>query len=240
MSTILEIKNLSRSFAGKKVLNGLDLSIESGKIVGFLGPNGAGKTTLFRTVCGLLEPDEGQILIDGQVRSFENNADICYLSDSFMLGGFRRVKDVFRYMNTFFPDFDEERARMMLKKLRITDQTKISTMSKGKKEQAELAIFLARKTKLHLLDEPLAGVDPATRQYILDMIMDSFGEEKTIIISTHIVSDIERILDDVIMIQDGKIHLQGGADELREQYGKTINDIFKDEFRYVEGGMEDE
>lgn len=240
MSTILEIKNLSRSFAGKKVLNGLDLSIESGKIVGFLGPNGAGKTTLFRTVCGLLEPDEGQILIDGQARSFENNADICYLSDSFMLGGFRRVKDVFRYMNTFFPDFDEERARMMLKKLRITDQTKISTMSKGKKEQAELAIFLARKTKMHLLDEPLAGVDPATRQYILDMIMDSFGEEKTIIISTHIVSDIERILDDVIMIQDGKIHLQGGADELREQYGKTINDIFKDEFRYVEGGMEDE
>ena len=240
MSTILEIKNLSRSFSGKKALNGVDLSIGSGKIVGLLGPNGAGKTTLFRTICGLLDPDEGQILIDGQARSFENNADICYLSDSYMIGGFRKVKDAFRYMNTFFPDFDEESARSMLKKLRITDQTKISTLSKGKREQAQLAIFLARKTKLYLLDEPLAGVDPATRQYIMDTILGSFGEEKTIVISTHIVSDIERILDDVIMIKDGKVHLQGGADELREQYGKTINEIFKDEFRYVEGGMEDE
>ncbi len=240
MNTILEIKNISRSFAGNKVLDGMDFTVGTGKIVGLLGPNGAGKTTLFRVICGLLEPDDGEILIDGKKRSDESNSDICYLPDRYILGDFRKVKDVLKYMNMFFPDFDEERARSMLKKLRITDETKLSSLSKGKREQVQLAIFLGRKTKLYLLDEPLGGVDPATRQFILDTILDSFGEENTIIISTHIVSDIERILDDVVMIKDGKVHLQGEADELREKYGKTINDIFKDEFRYEEGGMEDE
>ena len=240
MSEVVNIQNMTRRFAGRKVLDGMDLKLGLGRIVGLLAPNGEGKTTLFRLMMGLLTEDSGEIRICGLKPSHETNGLISYLPDQFVFDGFRRIKDAVSYMDTFFSDFQKSKAQALLKKLHFDEKQKLNSLSKGQKEQVQLVLILSRKAKLFLLDEPLASVDPATREFIMNTILDSFGEDNTVIISTHVVMDIERILDEVVMLKNGKVHLQGEADDLRQQYGKTINEIFKDEFRFVEGGAQDE
>ncbi|MBR5976101.1 MAG: ABC transporter ATP-binding protein [Clostridiales bacterium] len=240
MNELVEIKDLKRSFAGKRALNGMTFSLGTGKIVGLLGENGAGKTTLFRVMTGLLTRDSGSVRIEGIEVGPKTNERISYVPDHFVFGGFRRISNAVTYMKMCFPDFDEKKAEMLLAKLHFTQDQKIASLSKGQKAQVQLVLLMSRKAKLYLLDEPLAAVDPATREFIIKTILSTFGEDNTVLISTHVVMDIELILDEVVMIKDGRVHLQGETDELREKYGKTINEIFKDEFRYVEGGTENE
>ena len=240
MNELVEIKDLKRSFAGKRALNGMTFSLGTGKIVGLLGENGAGKTTLFRVMTGLLTRDSGSVRIEGIEVGPKTNERISYVPDHFVFGGFRRISNAVIYMKMCFPDFDEKKAEMLLTKLHFTQDQKIASLSKGQKAQVQLVLLMSRKAKLYLLDEPLAAVDPATREFIIKTILSTFGEDNTVLISTHVVMDIELILDEVVMIKDGRVHLQGETDELREKYGKTINEIFKDEFRYVEGGTENE
>ena len=238
MSEILKVQDLTKKFGKKKVLDGLTLSVESGRIVGLLAPNASGKTTLFRLIMGLLKEDSGEILIDGKRVGKETNAVISYNPDLFVFGSYFRIKDAIEYMKTMFPDFDEGKAKELFARQRFDEGRRISSLSKGEKEQVQLVLFLSRKAKLYLLDEPLAAVDPIKREFIINTILGSFGEESSVIISTQLVLDIEKILDDVVMIKDGKVCLSGEADVMREKYGKNINEIFKDTFRYAEGGEE--
>ncbi len=240
MKELIEITELTRSFGGKKVLDGLNLKIGKGKIVGLLAPNGAGKTTLFRLMMGLLTKDSGEILIDGKKPGDKTNSLVCYLPDHFVFGSFSTIQASVSYMERFFPDFDKEKALSLLKTLHFDAKQKISSLSKGQREQVQFVLFQSRKAQLYLLDEPLAAVDPATREFIIGTILSAFGEENTVVISTHIVTDIERILDEVVMLKDGKVHIQDEADTLRQKYNMTINEIFKEEFRFVEGGSENE
>ena len=240
MSELVKINNLTRSFHGRKVLDGLSLSVETGKIVGLLAPNGTGKTTLFRLLTGLLTEDSGEISVDGKPIGKETNNVISYLPDYFVFDDFRRIKNAIEYMKEYFSDFDEKRVKELLEKIHFDENRKFSAMSKGEKEQVQLVLFLSRRAKLYLLDEPLAAVDPAKREFIINTILGSFGEENSVIISTHLVLDIEKILDEVIMLKDGKVCLSGEADVLRDEYGKNLNDIFKDTFRYEEGGKGNE
>ena len=236
MSELLKINNVTRSFNGRKVLDGLSLSVEAGKIVGLLAPNGVGKTTLFRHIAGLLTQDSGEILVDGKKISKETNALVSYLPDYFVFDDFGTIRKAAVFMQEYFPDFDVKRMKELLAKINFDENRKFSTMSKGEKEQVQLVLFLSRRAKLYLLDEPLAAVDPAKREFIINTILSSFGEENSVIISTHLVLDIEKILDEVIMLKDGKVCVSGDADALRDEYGKNLNDIFKDTFRFVEGG----
>lgn len=240
MSELVKINNLTRSFHGRKVLDGLSLSVETGKIVGLLAPNGTGKTTLFRLLMGLLTEDSGEIRVDGKPIGKETNNVISYLPDYFVFDDFRRIKNAIEYMKEYFSDFDEKRVKELLEKIHFDENRKFSAMSKGEKEQVQLVLFLSRRAKLYLLDEPLAAVDPAKREFIINTILGSFGEENSVIISTHLVLDIEKILDEVIMLKEGKVCLSGEADVLRDEYGKNLNDIFKDTFRYEEGGKGNE
>ncbi|MBR5425289.1 MAG: ABC transporter ATP-binding protein [Clostridiales bacterium] len=240
MNDLLKISNLTRTYGKKKVLDGLDLTIGTGKIVGLLAPNGEGKTTLFRLLMGLLTKNDGEILIDGLEPSEVTNSYVSFLPDHYVLGGFHSIRGAMKHMKKYFPDFDEEKALSLMKRLKFKPNQRLASLSKGQKEQVQLILFLSRKAKLFLLDEPLAAVDPATRDFIVQTILGSFGEDNTVIISTHVVLDIELILDEVVMLKNGKVHLQGEADELRSKYGMTINDIFKEEFRFVEGGSENE
>ena len=233
MNEILRVQDLSRSFYGEKVLDGLTFSVEKGKIVGLLAPNGKGKTTLIRLIMGLLTEDSGRIIVDGKPVSEKTNAIISYLPDSFVFGSFSRIKDAIKYMAVCYSDFDTSKAHTLLSTLHFDEKQKFSSMSKGQKEQVQLALFLSRKAKLYLLDEPLAAVDPATRSFIISTILSSFGEDNTVIISTQLVLDIEKILDEVIILKDGKVALSGEADALREEYGKTLNDIFIEQFRFM-------
>ena len=240
MNELVEIKDLKRSFAGKKALDGISFSLGTGKVVGLLGANGAGKTTLFRVMTGLLTRDSGSVKIGGIEVGAKTNELISYVPDHFVFEGYRRISKAINYMKRFFPDFDEKKAEALLEKLHFTPDQKIAALSKGQKAQVQLVLLMSRKAKLYLLDEPLAAVDPATREFIIKTILSTFGEDNTVMISTHVVMDIELILDEVVMIKDGKVHLQGETDDLREKYGKTINEIFKDEFRFVEGGNDNE
>lgn len=240
MKELVEIKDLKRSFAGKKALDGMSFSLGTGKIVGLLGENGAGKTTLMRVMAGLLTKDSGSVRIDGEEIGAKTNGLISYVPDHFVFGGFRKIGTAVTYMKRIFSDFDEKKAEALLEKLHFTKEQKMASMSKGQKAQVQLVLFMSRKAKFFLLDEPLAAVDPATREFIIKTILSTFGEDNTVLISTHVVMDVELILDEVIMIKNGHVHLQGETDELREKYGKTINEIFKDEFRFVEGGSENE
>ena len=228
---LLEIKNLTKSFDNKNILEDINLKISSGKIIGLLGKNGAGKTTLIKLINDLLTKTEGEILIKGKNIGVESKKVISYLPERTYLNKQMKVSEVIDYFKDFYDNFDADKARKLLKDLGLDVNQKISKMSKKKKKKVGLVLVMSRNADLYILDEPLGGVDPATRDYILDTILSNFNENASVIISTHLISDIERILDEVIFIDKGKIILQSDADKLRKKEKLSIDEIFRRMFK---------
>ena len=228
---LLEIKNLNKSYDNKEVLKNINLNISSGKIVGLLGKNGVGKTTLIKIINDLLVPTGGEILVNGNRIGVDSKKLISYLPEKTYLNKQMKVSEVIDYFKDFYDDFDEIKAKKLLKDLDLNIDFKLSKMSKGMQEKVQLVLVMSRNADLYILDEPLGGVDPATRDYILDTILSNFNENASIIISTHLISDIERILDEVIFIDKGKIILQSDADKLRNKEGYSIDEIFRRMFK---------
>lgn len=231
MSRILECKNLSKAYGKKTALSHIDLALDGGHIIGLLGPNGSGKTTLIKLINGLLVPDEGELLIDGMSVGTSTKAVVSYLPDQTYLDMNLKVNEIISYFKDFYTDFDDARAYDMLAKLQINPEDKLKTMSKGTKEKVQLILVMSRRAKLYVLDEPIAGVDPAARDYILDIILSNYDEDATILISTHLIADIENILDQVIFLKDGQIALVSSVDDIRQQQGKSIDALFREVFK---------
>lgn len=231
MDEILVCRNLYKSYHGTQALNGINLELPKGRVVGLLGPNGSGKTTLIKLVMGMLTPDSGEIIIDGQPLSAESKSIVAYLPDKNFLPQGKTVEQAMDFYCDFFADFRRDRAEQMLANLKIQPDQKIKTLSKGNQEKVGLILTMSREAKLYLLDEPIAGVDPATRDYILNTIITNYSENATVLLSTHLISDVEPVLSDVIFLNRGDISLIGGADELREQNGKSIDMLFREVFK---------
>jgi len=228
---LLEIKDLSKSFDNKEILKDINLSIQSGKIIGLLGKNGVGKTTLIKLINDLLTPTSGEILIKGQKIGVETKKIISYLPERTYLNKQMKVSEVISYFEDFYDNFDSEKAKKLLKDLDLDINQKLTKMSKGMQEKVGLVLVMSRKADLYVLDEPLGGVDPATRDYILDTILSNFNENASVIISTHLISDIEKILDEVIFVDKGQIVLQSDADKLRNKEKSSIDEIFRRMFK---------
>lgn len=228
---VLECQNLTKSFDNKKILDSINLTIPRGKIVGLLGKNGTGKTTLIKLINDLLTIDEGKILINGKEIGPESKRKISYLPERSYLDKSMKVYEVIKFFEEFYDNFDSQKAKKLLKDLDLDLNMKLSKMSKGMLEKLGLILVMSRKADLYILDEPLGGVDPATRDYILDTILSNFEEESSVIISTHLISDIEKILDEVIFIDKGKIVLTSKADDLREKEKSSIDEIFRRMFK---------
>lgn len=228
---LVNIKNLSKSYGDKTILNNINLTITNGKIVGLLGKNGAGKTTLIKLINDLLTPTEGKILINGKSVGVETKKIISYLPERTYLNKQMKVTEVLDYFNDFYDNFDKGKALKLLKDLDLDVNMNLSKMSKGMQEKVQLVLVMSRSADLYILDEPLGGVDPATRDYILDTILSNFKENASVIISTHLISDIERILDEVVFIDKGKIILQSGADKLRTKENASIDEVFRRMFK---------
>ena len=231
MEELLICKNVNKNYGNKKVLKNINFSIPRGKIIGLLGKNGTGKTTLIKLINDLLTLDSGEILIDGKKIGVESKKIISYLPEKTYLDKSMTVNEVIDMFSEFYDNFDAKKARKLLKDLKLDVNSKLSKMSKGMQEKVQLVLVMSRKALLYILDEPLGGVDPATRDYILDTILTNFNEGASIIISTHLIADIERILDEVIFIDNGKIELIENADKLREKEGASIDEIFRRKFK---------
>ena len=230
MSVILEYRNVNKNFEEKEVLKDINLKIESNKIVGLLGKNGSGKSTLFKLANDLLTATSGEVLIDGKPVSVESKKIVSYLPERSYLEPNLKVRDAIKLFESFYEDFDSKKAEKLLKDLELDADMRLSKMSKGMKEKVQLVLVMSRKAKIYILDEPLGGVDPASRDYILQTILKNFDENATLLISTHMVADIEKILDEVIFIDNGKIVLQENADELRAKEKGSIDEIFRRKF----------
>ena len=231
MSELLTCRELTKSFGNKPALDHLNLTLERGRIVGLLGPNGSGKTTLLKLINGLLVPAEGEVLIDGFRPGVETKRIVSYLPDRMYLGNWMRVCDLLEYYADFYADFDRSRAHGMLDSLHIRPSDRLRTMSKGTKEKVQLILTMSRRAQLYCLDEPIAGVDPAARDYILSTILNNYDENATILISTHLISDIENILDEVLFLKDGRLKLQSTVDEIRLTEGTSVDALFREVFK---------
>lgn len=228
---LLECINVNKSYGSKNALKDVNLTIPRGKIIGLLGKNGTGKTTLIKLINDLLTPTSGKILVNGMQVGVESKKVISYLPERTYLDKSMTVNKVIEYFEKFYDNFDSKKARKLLKDLDLDTNQKLSKMSKGMQEKVQLVLVMSRSAELYILDEPLGGVDPATRDYILDTILTNFTEGASVIISTHLISDIERILDEVIFIDKGKIILQSDSDELRKKEGESIDEIFRRMFK---------
>lgn len=229
---VLECENLVKCYnKGRPVLNELNLTIPSGKIFGLLGPNGCGKSTLIKLAAGILVPTSGAIKICGEYRSEESNALVSYLPERPYFSMRMKVTELFDYFSDFYADFDIALAYKMLSDLKIDPNAQLRTLSKGTKEKVQLVLVMARRAKLYLLDEPIGGVDPAAREYILNTIIGSYNPDASVIITTHLITDIEPALDEFAFMGGGKVIFQGNCDEIREKTGKSIDMLFKEVFR---------
>ncbi len=228
---LLECKKLNKEIDGRQILEDINLKIPKGKIVGLLGKNGAGKTTLIKLINDLLTPTSGEVLINGQKPGVDSKRIISYLPEHTYLDKNMNITKVFEYFKTFYDNFNEKKAESLLKKLNLDKNTRLNKMSKGMQEKLQLILVMSREADLYILDEPLGGVDPATRDYIIDTILSNFKEGSSIIISTHLIADIERILDEVIFIDNGTIKLISDADELRKKEKTSIDEIFRRSFK---------
>lgn len=224
---ILEVKNISKSFDMKKIIDDVSFEIEKGKIVGLLGKNGSGKTTILKMINDLLTVDSGEILVCGKGIGVESKQLVSFLPERTYLESDQTVKQVLSFFEEFYKDFDREKAEKLLKDLDLDENAKLAKMSKGMKEKVQLVLVMSRRAKLYILDEPLGGVDPATRDHIMQTILSAFGEDSSLLITTHLVADIEKILDEVVFIDKGKIVLSGNADDLRSKENASINEIFR-------------
>ena len=228
---LLKFVNVNKSFGNKKILKDINLIIPRGKIIGLLGKNGTGKSTLIKLINDLLTPTSGEILINGKKIGVDSKKIISYLPERTYLDKSMTVDKVIKYFEDFYDNFDSKKARKLLKDLDLDTTLKLSKMSKGMQEKVQLVLVMSRKADLYILDEPLGGVDPATRDYILDTILTNFNEGASVIISTHLITDIERILDEVIFIDKGQIIITSSADELRNKENLSIDEIFRRDFK---------
>lgn len=230
MTNIVEIKNLSKNYFNKKALDNLNLNIESGKVVGILGPNGSGKTTLIKILTGLLRQSKGEVKIDGHNIGVYTKTIVSYLPDRNFLYKWMSVEDACKFYKDFYSDFDEKRFEELLDFMKLEKSMKIDTLSKGMHEKLNLSLVLSRDAKLYVLDEPIAGVDPVARDQILDAIINNYNEKSSMLITTHLVRDMENLFDEVVFLKEGEILLEGNAEILREEKGKQIDDIYKEIF----------
>lgn len=231
MIPILQCNEVFKSYGRKSALNNINLSISSGKIVGLLGPNGSGKTTLIKLISGLLVPTKGEILINGLKPGVESKKIVSYLPDKNHLYEWMKISELIRFFDDFYSDFDKNKAIEMINRLGININDKFKSLSKGTKEKVSLTLIMSRNAKLYLLDEPIGGVDPAARDYILETIISNYNEDATIIISTHLISDIEKVLDEVIFINNGEVVLTSTVDDIREKRGLSVDALFREEYR---------
>lgn len=229
--SVMECHALCKCYGSIPVLSDLELELAPGRIVGLLGPNGSGKTTLIKLAAGLLTPTGGSILICGNAPSPETKAVVSYLPERMALPLWMNARQAMDYYADFFPDFRRDRAEEMIRALALPEKQRIRSMSKGTREKLQLVLTMSRDAKLYLLDEPIGGVDPATRDYILRTILSAYNPEATILISTHLIADVEPVLDDVIFLKYGHIVLSGGAEELRARYGVSIDRLFREAFK---------
>lgn len=228
---ILECRDLTKIYDRDKALDGVNLQLERGKIIGLLGPNGSGKTTLIKLANGLLTPTSGQILIDGKTPGIETKKIVSYLPDRNALDSSMKISGLIAMFKDFYADFRSDRAYNMIKALNIDPNKKLKTLSKGNAEKVQLILVMSREAMLYLLDEPIGGVDPAARDYIISSIINNYNPEAAVVISTHLISDVEKVLDDVIFLKEGKIILHEGADIIRDREQKSIDTLFREEFR---------
>ena len=231
MESCLECRALSKRYGGTLALDGVNISVAPGRVVGLLGPNGSGKTTLIKLANGLLTPSSGELLIYGEKPGPETKAVVSYLPDRCCLPEWMSVRQLMDFYADFYADFDRARASDMLAKLGLGEQLRVGQMSKGMKEKVQLILVMSRRARLYLLDEPIGGVDPATRDYILETIIRNYDEQASVVISTHLISDVENVLDDVIFLNNGKVTLQSSVDDIREQYGKSVDALFREVFK---------
>ena len=231
MENVMELRGLSKRYGGKLALNSIDLVLPQGKIVGLLGPNGSGKTTLMKLAAGLLTPSAGEITVCGEAVGPKSKALVSYLPDKTYFNKRQRIQELLDVFTDFYADFDRPRAEEMLTELNIDLNAKLGTLSKGNQEKAQLVLVMSRKARLYLLDEPIGGVDPAARDYIINTIIANYDPSATVLISTHLIADVERVLDEFLFVNEGKIVRQGVADEVREETGKSLDELFREEFK---------
>lgn len=228
---ILEVRDLTKSYGPKTALNGLNLTLEKGKIIGLLGPNGSGKSTFIKLCNGILQPTKGEILIGGHEVGVETKKIVSYLPERTYLDDNMSPVQMINFFSDFYEDFDADKAFDMLSSLKVNPKDKMKTMSKGTKEKVQLILVMSRQAKLYMLDEPIGGVDPAARDYILRTIISNYNPEASVIISTHLITDIEQVLDEVIFIQNGDLKLHKTVDEIRSIEGKSVDALFREVFR---------
>ena len=221
---------LSKTYSSVKALDSLDLTLGGGRFIGLLGPNGSGKTTLIKLLNGLIQPTAGSVLVDGQTPGVHTHSVVSYLPDRGYLNDWMRVSDLIDFFADFYTDFDRVKANDMLKSLQINALDRLKTLSKGTKEKVQLIVTMSRKAKLFLLDEPIAGVDPAARDYILNTILSNYSEDASVLLSTHLIADIERVLDEVIFLKNGVMTLHESVDTIREEHGKSVDMLFREVF----------
>lgn len=231
MNPILECKGLTRKFNHFFALSNIDLTLERGEIIGLLGPNGSGKTTLIKLINGLLLPTDGQITVNGSVPGVETKKIVSYLPERGCLDERRRISELISYYSDFYSDFDVSRAHTMLKDLDIDPSLRLKTLSKGTKEKVQLILVMSRDAQLYVLDEPIGGVDPAARDYILRTILTNYNEDASVLISTHLIADVENVLDRVLFLQNGQITLNASVDEIRSGHKKSVDALFREVFR---------
>ena len=233
---ILVCKGLGKKFGSRYALKDVDLTIESGKIIGLLGPNGSGKTTLMKLANGLLKPEEGWLEIDGNLPGIETKSIVSYLPDQTYFADWMRVSDLLNMFSDFYKDFDRQKAAAMLADLNISEKARMKTLSKGNKEKVQLILVMSRNARLYLLDEPIGGVDPAAREYILQTILTNYSEDASVIISTHLIADVEKVLDEAVFLKEGRLVRHSSVAEIRATEGKSVDHLFREIFAVHGGG----
>ena len=231
MSELLKITNVTKKYHHFKALNNVSMTLESGKIIGLLGPNGSGKTTLIKIINGLLKDYEGEVLVDGKNVGIDSRKIISYLPDENYFQDWMYIKDVLSIFSDLYEDFDKENCLTLMNRFKLDKGMKIKEMSKGMKEKFQLSLVMSRKAKLYILDEPIAGVDPAAREVILDVILNNYEEDALVLISTHLISDLETIFDDVVFLKDGEIVLHQSTEDLGLERKQSIDEAFREVFR---------
>ncbi len=231
MSTLLECKSLTKRYSANTALSDVNLTLERGRIIGLLGPNGSGKTTLIKLINGLLVPTSGTLLVNNNVPGPETKKIVSYLPERAYLPDWMRVSETIDFYKDFYTDFDEKKAYEMLDRLHMDPKQRMKALSKGTKEKVQLILVMSRNADLYCLDEPIGGVDPAARDYILNTIISNYNENATVLISTHLIADIEKVLDEVVFLQNGSITLQASVDDIRQREGKSIDTLFREVFK---------
>ena len=231
MNELVRCTNVSRSFGEVRALNGVDLSLPSGRIIGLLGPNGSGKTTLIKILNGLLQPSAGEVRIAGNLPGVETKKIVSYLPDRGYFPAWMRVGDMIELFADFYADFDRVKAAEMCRVLGLDEKLPIKTLSKGTREKMQLMLVMSRAAKLYLLDEPIAGVDPAAREFIMRTILTNYSEDGTVLISTHLILDVEQVLDEAVFLRQGQVVLHESVDSIRERTGGSVDQLFRDMFR---------